>query len=35
MVDLPAPDSPVNHSTDGFCPFSVARAALSTSSWCQ
>ena len=35
MVDLPAPDRPVNHSTAGFWPFSAARAALSTSSRCQ
>ena len=35
MVDLPAPDSPVNHSTAGFCPFSSDRAALSTSRRCQ
>ena len=28
MVDLPAPDSPVNHSTHGFCALIFARAAL-------
>ena len=35
MVDLPAPDRPVNHSTAGCWPFISERAALSTSSWCQ
>ena len=35
MVDLPEPDRPVNHTTAGSCPFSRARAALSTSSSCQ
>ena len=28
MVDLPAPDRPVNQSTQGFWPFSAARAPL-------
>ncbi len=28
MVDLPEPDRPVNQSTQGFWPFSAARAAL-------
>ena len=28
MVDLPAPDRPVNQSTSGFWPFSAARASL-------
>ncbi len=35
MVDLPAPDSPVNHSTTGRCLFWAARAALSTSTGCR
>ena len=35
IVDLPDADSPVNHSTAGFCPISPARACLSTSSRCQ
>ena len=28
MVDLPEPDSPVNQSTQGCCPFSLDRAPL-------
>ena len=28
MVDLPAPERPVNHSTQGFCPLMAARARL-------
>ena len=35
MVDLPAPESPVNHSTAGFCPAIAARAFLCTSTACQ
>ena len=36
MVDLPAPDRPVNHSTAGLWRFSAARARLVvTSSACQ
>ena len=35
IVDLPAPERPVNHSTRGFWPFAVARAALWTSTACQ
>ena len=31
MVDLPAPDRPVNHSTAGFWPFSVACVSRLTS----
>ena len=31
MVDLPAPDKPVNQSSVGFCAFSRARAVLVTS----
>ena len=31
MVDLPAPDRPVNHSTAGFCPFSAAWVSRLTS----
>ena len=35
IVDLPAPDRPVNHSTLGFWPLAAARAALSTSTVCH
>ncbi|MNE78387.1 hypothetical protein D3C80_1747900 [compost metagenome] len=35
MVDLPAPDSPVNQSTRGVWPFRQARALPSTSMACQ
>ena len=35
MVDLPAPERPVNQSTQGFCPFSPRAHALLTSSACQ
>ena len=35
MVDLPEPESPVNHSTAGFWCFMAARACLPTSSDCQ
>jgi hypothetical protein len=31
IVDLPAPDRPVNHSTQGRCPFSAARAGATSS----
>src|SRR4051812_48058548 len=35
MVDFPAPDRPVNQRMAGFCPFNVARAALSIDSGCH
>ena len=35
MVDLPAPDRPVNHSTAGFWSFSAACVSRLTSSACQ
>ncbi len=35
MVDLPAPDRPVSHSTQACWPFWRARTCLSTSSACQ
>ena len=35
MVDLPAPDRPVSHSTAGCWPFNAARDFLFTSSACQ
>jgi hypothetical protein len=35
MVDLPAPERPVNHSTRGFWPFMARAPSLSTSSACQ
>jgi bifunctional enzyme CysN/CysC len=35
MVDLPAPERPVNHSTLGLCPSKAARLSLCTSSACQ
>ena len=35
MVDLPAPERPVSHSTQARCPFWRARTCLSTSSACQ
>ena len=35
IVDLPAPDSPVNHTTHGWCPLRRACACLLTSIACQ
>ena len=35
IVDLPAPDSPVNHSTAGWWPFSSARCLGPTARSCQ
>ncbi len=35
MVDLPEPDSPVNHSTTGLCPFSFSRSARLTMAACR
>ena len=35
MVDLPAPERPVNHSTAGRWFLAAARVALLTSSACQ
>ncbi|MNC67566.1 hypothetical protein D3C75_1180740 [compost metagenome] len=35
MVDLPAPDNPVNHRIRGDCPLSVAWASRFTSTACQ
>src|SRR5437764_896124 len=35
IVDFPAPDRPVSHSTHGRCPFSAAWAALSTQVACR
>ena len=35
MVDLPAPDRPVNHRHSGRWPMLAPRTALSTSTCCQ
>ncbi len=35
MVDLPAPEMPVNQTTPGRCPLIATRASLVTSSACQ
>ena len=35
IVDLPAPESPVNHTTAGCWPLMTERAVLSTSTACQ
>ena len=35
IVDFPEPESPVNHSTQGCCPFNSARVTFPTESACQ